>query len=92
MAVDLSNFARPIDAPARGGFAITKSDATVFDNQNSNPPPPRAVYVGGAGDLVVRMVDGSIVTLKAVPAGSMLPINIDQVRAATTATDVVGFY
>ena len=62
MGVELSNFARPIDAPARGAFAVTKSDVTVFDNQGPNNPPARAIYVGGTGDLVVRMVDGSIVT------------------------------
>jgi hypothetical protein len=89
---DLTQFARDISAPARGAFAITKSDSLVFDNAGGDPPPARAIYVGGTGDLVVRFVDGSIVTFVGVPAGSLLPIHVDQVRAATTATNILGLF
>jgi len=92
MSADLSSFARDISAPARGGFAVTKSDVTIFDNEGPNHPPARALYVDGTGDLVIRFVDGSIVTFVGVPAGSLLPIHVDQVRAATTATNILGLF
>ena len=53
----------------------------------------RAVYVGGGGDLRVRMLGGAEVTLAAVPGGAMLPLRVTRVLAAgTTATDLVGFW
>jgi hypothetical protein len=71
-----------LDAPAIDAFAVTKSDSTIFFC--------RGLYVGGAGDVVVTMVGGSVVTFSAVPAGSILPVRCTQVRAATTATLIVG--
>ncbi len=50
---------------------------------------PDAIYVGGAGNLVLRGSDGVDATL-AVMAGQMLPVSPAQVRAATTATGLVG--
>lgn len=73
-------------ASAGGGYTITKSDTTVLD------PPTRGVWVGGAGDLAVRLVDGSTVTLVGVPAGTLMPIRADKVLAATTATNISGLY
>lgn len=60
--------------------AVTKSDTTVFT------PPARALYVGGAGDVTVRMAANTAVnvTFTAVPAGSLLPICIDQVLSTGT--------
>jgi hypothetical protein len=91
-SVDLSKFARGYSDPSQGGFAITKSDTAVFDNNNNNPPT-RAIYVGGAGDLRVRGVCGLAVTFPSVPAGTIIPISADQVLATgTTATDIVGMF
>lgn len=52
--------------------------------------PVRSLYVGGAGNVVVRDMQGTVVTFTAVPAGTILPVMVDQVRAATTATAIVG--
>jgi hypothetical protein len=54
----------------------------------------RAIYVGGAGDLVVTMAGNrdKTVTFKDVPAGQVLPIRVAQVNAGTTATDIVAIY
>ena len=70
--------------PAHGAVAVTKSDVTVI-------PPTRALYVGTAGDLTVRMVDGQTVTFIGVTAG-IIPIQVDQVRAATTASNILALY
>ena len=53
----------------------------------------RAVYVGGGGDLRVRMQGGAEVTLAAVPAGALLPLWVSRVLASgTTATDLLALW
>lgn len=53
----------------------------------------RAVYVGGAGNLVVAMWGGGAdVTFTGVLAGSVLPIRVKAVRATSTATSIVALY
>lgn len=56
--------------------------------------PSRAVYVGGAGDLMVAMQDQNITQkIPSVPAGAWLPISITKVyKTNTTATLIVVFY
>jgi hypothetical protein len=49
----------------------------------------RALYVGGTGNVVVaNAVAGTLVTFNAVPAGAILPIELNEgiVDASTTAT------
>lgn len=70
-----------LDAAANAA-PVVKSDATVF------APTSRAIYVGGAGD-VVATIGGTDVTFLAVPAGSILPIAATKIKAATSATDMV---
>lgn len=80
-------FSGGLHSPASGAFAITKSDATVFSQ------PARSLYVGGTGDVAVRMIDGTTVTFSAVPAGMLLPIRADKVLSTgTTATLIIGLY
>lgn len=55
-------------------------------------PLPRAVYVGTAGDLVVIGRNNNTVTLKNVPAGSMLPIRPTFILPTSSATDIVILY
>ena len=53
----------------------------------------RALYVGGAGDLAVRMADGTRARLRRVPAGTLLPVRVARVLATgTSATRVVGLW
>lgn len=68
--------------PATTAAAVTPSDSTALTS--------RAVWVGGAGDLSVRLsgATGTTVVFTAVPAGSLLPISVVRVMAATTATNI----
>ena len=64
-------------------FAVTPADATVL------PPTWGGLWVGGAGNVVVTTLDGTIVTF-VVAANTWLPIVVTRVRTATTATNIVG--
>lgn len=67
--------------------AVTPSDATNFVQGKC-----RALYVGGAGN-VVAVVGGTAVTFTAVPAGSTLWIGATRVNStSTTATAIVALY
>ena len=72
--------------PFKIADAVTKSDATVFTHFTD------ALYVGGAGDLSVRMRNGQTAVFTAVPAGSTLLLSVDKVLAATTATAILALY
>ena len=69
------------------GFAVTPSDATVF------PGALRGIYVGGVGDVAVRLLrgDGTTLVFKGVPVGTLLPVAVDKILATgTTATFLIG--
>lgn len=71
--------------PARTAIAVVPSDNTAL------PRLPKALYIGGGGDVTLRCVDSAAdVVLSAVPAGSVLPVRAQFVRATgTTATAIV---
>lgn len=75
-----------VERPSRNSFAITP--------HATNPviPLPKGIYVGGAGNITLRTVDGTAdVVLNNVPAGVILPVRAQFVRATgTTATGLVG--
>nr|WP_041296554.1 hypothetical protein [Janthinobacterium sp. Marseille] len=61
--------------------AVTPSDSTAINC--------RAIYVGGAGDVALKTSPtATVVTFKAPPVGTILPVMIDggAIMAATTAT------
>jgi len=67
--------------------AVTASDATDLTGA-------RALYVGGAGDLALRCIHSpeTTVTLVGVPVGSIIPVQVTRVMAASTATNIVAIY
>lgn len=67
---------------AQDGFAVTKSDSTV--------QPFDGLWIGGAGNVLVRTAKGNSLTFTGVPAGATLPIAGDKVLNSTTATNIVG--
>ena len=72
---------------AGDAVAVTKSDTTVLVHT-------RALFVGGAGNVAVRMAHGqNTVTFTGVPAGALLPISVDKVMETnTTATNIVAVW
>lgn len=84
-----------------GGAAFRSADATVsaYDARAVTPsdstilPTTRALYIGGSGDVSVVMAYGTTVTFTALLAGSILPVQVKQVRATnTTATNLIALY
>lgn len=76
-----------LDATVRATVfeAITKSDTVGFSGNSR-----LGIYVGGAGDVAVVLVDDSVVLFTAVPAGATLPVIAKRVNSAnTTATAMV---
>lgn len=61
--------------------AVTPSDTA--DNTGV------ALYVGGAGNVVLKTEAGQTVTFTAVPAGTTIVQRFTNVMAATTATSLV---
>lgn len=81
--------------PANSLFSITPGTSELTDY-------PRALYVGGTGDVVVVDMNGNEVLLKGLVAGVFHPVRCKKVLATattlgspaptTTATDIVGAY
>lgn len=70
-------------------LAVTKHDT----NQLNGSTPTRGLYVGGAGDVVVTPAGGGAdVTFAAVPAGTILPIQVLLVKTASTASNIVALF
>ena len=74
-----------VSDPGKFAAAVTKSDVTVLT-------PTRALYIGVAGNVTVRMYgDGAIVEFPNVPIG-IFPVQCTQVRAATAAGSIVALW
>lgn len=73
--------------PAFDLLAVTPNDTTDFMYY------VRKLYIGGAGNVKVRTMGGTIVTFYNVDQGQELgPFMIDRVLATgTTATNIVGY-
>jgi hypothetical protein len=73
--------------PASRASAVTPSDSVDFSY------PARALYIGGAGNVVVILEDETAVTFSGVPAGFILPVVCRRVNATdTTATLIVALF
>ena len=80
---------RAISDPLAHAFEITKHDTTDLEGVT------RALYVGTAGDVAVRLQGnpGTTIVFKNVPAGSLIPIRAARVMSTgTTAADMVGMW
>ena len=65
------------------GAAIVPSDTTLLN--------VRGIYVGVTGNISLLTAGGNAITLTAVLAGTILPIETSRINATgTTATSLVG--
>jgi type 1 fimbria pilin len=75
-------------APSTRALAVTPHDSNPLTDI------PKALYVGTAGNITMRGVNGTTDALwKNVPAGAVLPFRAQYVRATgTTAADMLALY
>lgn len=72
--------------PATNALSITPSDTVNLTEV------ARAIYVGGAGD-VVAIIGGNAITFAGAQAGTILPITCSRINStSTTATNLVALY
>ena len=87
MSDKFGNYHAGLESPAERAFAITPNDSadlSVF---------PRAIYVGGAGNIKVTTMGGDTVTFSGCLAGTVLPVRVARVFSTdTTATLLLGIY
>ena len=87
MTDSFQKHSRSLTSPPEQAVAVVPADRTDLACVT------RAIYVGGAGDLRVRMQGGAEVTFAAVPAGALLPLRVKRVLAAgTSATAIVALW
>lgn len=78
----------PFPYSADYGVAITPHNSTNFTDGLCD-----AIYVGGAGAVVVVWSDDSTSTFAAVPVGTVLYVRAKRVNStSTTATNLVALY
>lgn len=82
MADPFNSYMSGLESPGEDGFTITPADEDLAVY-------PRALWIGGAGSLVVETIRGTVLTFT-VGDGVLLPLRCKQVRAATDATNIIG--
>jgi ethanolamine utilization microcompartment shell protein EutS len=83
--MSLPDYLTSLEGPAIGVLVITPSNTANLAGS------PRAIWVGGAGDVAVEMIDGSTGVLAGILAGTLMPVRVRKVLATgTTATGLVG--
>lgn len=85
MADNFGNTSRGVTAPATRSVAVTPSDVADLANVS------RALWVGGAGNVAVMLLDDTVATtFVGVAAGTMMPLRVKRVMSTnTTATNIV---
>lgn len=85
MADNFQGYTPKLESPPSSAAAVTPG-ATALASVT------RAIYVGGAGNVAVTMLDGQDVTFSGVAAGTLIPIRASHVLAATTATNILALW
>ena len=71
------------------GQPATYAVAVTPDDNNDLAYVSRAIYVGGAGNLEVVMLDGQTVVFSGVTAGTVLPIRVTRVKSGSTTATLI---
>lgn len=81
----------PDNSTRREQFTATDAIAITTSDTVDLPVIPRALYVGGAGDISVVTAAGRTVVIYGAVAGSVIPLQVQRVNATgTTATNLLG--
>lgn len=87
MTDSFKTFARSLTSPPEHAQEIAPSDLEPLRYVT------RALYVGGGGDVALRMLGGEEAVFRGLQAGSMIPIRVDMVKTSgTTATGLIGLW
>lgn len=86
MADRFSNHYTELDSPASRAFRITANNTHTLGQTT------RALYIGAAGNLGVRMEGGDVITFVNAAAGYH-PLRVTRVYSGnTTANSIIGLY
>jgi hypothetical protein len=81
----------PIDSSFQFS-AVTKSDTAVL-TYNNHAARAKAIFVGGAGDLVIKNDLDTSVTFQNLAAGTLLPVSTTRVMSTgTSATNIIALF
>lgn len=84
---DFVSNSTPPYGPCRRAVAVTPNDSTDLANVT------RAIYVGGAGAIVLITQGGDTVTFSAVPVGTTLWVAAARIKStSTTATNILALW
>jgi hypothetical protein len=87
MIDEFSKYNRSLVSPPEHAGDIAPDDASDLSNVT------RALYVGGTGNLRVRMLGGETASFANVPSGTLMPLRVTRVLATgTTATAILGLW
>jgi len=80
-------------APAYDSFAVTPSDSVDFVNSATTNGIARSLYIGTAGNVVLKTERGNISTFLNVTTSFVIPQKCRRVNSTgTTAAGIVALY
>ena len=86
MADPFAGYSAGLESPASRHYSVTPADGTDLD------PRPRALRIGGAGNIAIRDEGGTDITYT-VTAGEVMTIRAVRVLdTGTTAIGIVAWY
>lgn len=86
MADEFEASADQLIAPAQNAFSVSPHATDPLPNI------PKALFIGGGGNLVCRLMGDSADVTFIVPTGCLLPVRARYVRATSTCTGIVALY
>lgn len=73
-----------------GASVVTVTQSDTDDISKVGGQYPRAIFVGGAGNVKITAADGSVSTFEGVTAGTLLPVQTRRVwDTGTTVTAAI---
>jgi len=95
VATDPDNNPREVSIDRNGNILTAQSAVAVTpsDTVNLVGGATKGLYIGGAGNVVAVMQDGTVITFTALAVGVFHNISVKRVNATlTTATSIVALY